>query len=175
MSLNDKNYLILISLTAILLIVSVIYLAGTTDVFAHRSNTDSEEIHIPTFETIPEQTVDCELCHIQPEELTKHINGGNYCAECHETEIHGIHISNTTTDVPCAACHGDTNNPTIPEKLPEQPTICDSCHAYPDGSQPSYGNLIVIHITRGYTCNLCHIQDIQTLHKSASLNKTTTR
>jgi hypothetical protein len=84
--MNDKNYLILISLTAILLTVSVIYLAGTTDVFVHRSNMDSEEIHIPTFETIPEQTVDCELCHIQPEELTKHINGGNYCAACHETE-----------------------------------------------------------------------------------------
>lgn len=169
MAMNDKNYVMIIAVTGILLTVCLIYLAGSTDTFTPR-NTTREEFVIPEFESIPEQTVDCKLCHIQPKYLPKHIEGGNYCGECHESDIHGLHLDALTDTFTCDTCHG--SNQTIPQKLPEHSVICDTCHDYPDPSQPSYGNLITIHMTRGYACNICHIQDLQNLHKAAYVNRT---
>lgn len=160
--MNDKNYVITMALVGMVLIASLIYLAETTDAFTSQNNTVREEIRIPEFEAIPEQTIDCTLCHKQPEKLTKHIMGGNYCAACHGTELHDLH-KKETTPLTCITCHG--SNATVPKRLPEHPTICDTCHGYPDPLSPSYGNLITIHITRGYTCDICHIQDLQSLHK----------
>ena len=172
MAMNEKNYVMIMAVAGILLIVYLIYLAGSTGVFSPK-NTTIEEFVIPEFESIPEQTVDCKLCHIQPESLPKHVKGGNYCKECHESDVHGLHLDVLTDTFTCDTCHG--SNQTIPQKLPEHTVICDTCHNYPDPSQPSYGNLIIIHITKGHTCNLCHIQDLQNLHKAASSNKTQTQ
>lgn len=116
----DRNYLITMALMGFFLTVSLFYLAATTDAFSSRNNTAREDFLLPVFEAIPEQTVNCVICHMRPENLTGHINGGNYCA---------------------------------------------SCHGYPDPMAPSFGNLITIHTTRGKTCDICHIQDIQSLHK----------
>lgn len=162
--MNDKSYLILMALTGIFLAASIVYLAGTTDVFKLQNMTAKEEIHIPIFEEIPGQKIDCKLCHIQPENLTKHIKGGDYCGACHGTELHSLHIKDTTANLTCTTCHGSSHQ-TIPEKLPDHSSICDTCHGYPDPLQPSFGNMITIHVTRGYTCDVCHVQDIQSLHK----------
>ncbi len=160
--MDERSYLITMLLAGIFLTGSLIYLAETTDAFKSQNNTVREEIQIPIFEAIPEQTIDCRLCHIHPENLTRHINGGNYCAACHGTLLHSLHIKDTTSSLTCNTCHG--SNQAIPEKLPGHPVICDACHGYPDPLQPSYGNIITIHITRGFTCDVCHVQDIQSLH-----------
>ncbi len=160
--MDDRGYFITMLLAGILLTASLVYLAETTDAFKSQKNTVREEIQIPIFEAIPEQTIDCKICHIQLENLTKHMNGGNYCAACHGTEIHSLHITDTNSNITCNTCHG--SNQEIPEKLPGHTVICDTCHGYPDPLRPSYGNIITIHITRGYTCDICHIQDIQSLH-----------
>ncbi len=161
--MNDKNYLITMTLTGIVLTAILIYLAETTDAFTSQNNTAREEVQIPRFEAIPEQTIDCTLCHRQPENLTKHIMGGNYCGECHGTELHDLHLKDATSNLTCYTCHG--SRATVPERLPEHPAICDTCHACPDPISPSYGNLITIHITRGYACDICHVQDLESLHK----------
>jgi hypothetical protein len=170
MSMKDKHYLIIAALIGIVLIISLIYLAQTTDIFRPEKETIHEELVIPTFEAIPEQTVNCNLCHIQPETLTKHVNGGIYCTKCHESDIHNIHLRDNTNNTICNACHD--SNQTIPKPLPDHTVICDTCHDYPDPSQPSYGNIITIHMTRGYSCTICHIQSLQNLHKMDSLNRT---
>ncbi len=141
------------------LTISLFHLAATTDAFSSRNNTAKEAIIMPVFEAIPEQTIDCGICHRQPENLTEHINGGKYCAACHGTDLHELHKK----EVECSYCHGSSI--TIPERLDGHPVICDNCHGYPDPMVPSYGNLITIHTTRGQSCDICHVQDIQSLHK----------
>ncbi len=162
--MNEKNYLITMALSGILLILSLIHLAGTTDAFASRDNTVAEQIQIPEFEAIPEQTMDCTLCHEQPENLTEHITGGKFCMSCHGTQLHELHKKDT--ELTCKTCHGRSASVGIPQKLPGSEIICDTCHGFPDPLTPSYGNLITIHVTRGYTCDICHIQDLQSLHKT---------
>ncbi len=153
------------ALSGILLILSLIHLAGTTDAFASRDIAVVENIQVPEFEAIPEQTIDCTLCHKQPENLTKHMNGGNFCPACHGTELHELHKKSTKPELTCKACHGNSTAIEIPQKLPGSDTICNTCHGFPDPLTPSYGNLITIHIARGHTCDVCHIQDLQSLHK----------
>jgi len=160
--MTDRTYLMIIALAGILLIIGVVFLAVTTDVFAPQSETDVEEIIIPEFKPIPEQSMDCEICHTHPEKEKKHIEGGIYCEPCHGTDLHYLHIKETTANISCVLCH--SLEPIIPEKLPEHDKVCDTCHSYPDPIQPSYGNIITIHMTRGYSCTICHIQDIQSIH-----------
>ena len=164
--MSDKNYLSMIVFVGILLIFSVVYLSETTDIFTAKADDIEQEIIIPEFEAIPEQTINCNACHVTPENRAKHINGSNYCEACHGADIHELHIlrlTDTSGDFTCSICH--TDDPIIPQKLPDSLSICDSCHGYPNPSDPSYGNIITIHMTRGYTCDICHIQDIQTIHK----------
>ncbi len=146
-------------LMGVFLTISLFYLAVTTDAFSPRNNTDGEKLTLPVFEAIPEQTIDCGICHRQPDNLTEHINGGKYCAACHGTDLHELHKKK----VECSNCHGSSI--TIPERLDEHLSICDTCHGYPDPMAPSFGNLITIHTSRDRTCDICHIQDIQSLHK----------
>ena len=160
--MKDKSYIIIIVITGILLTSGIVFMAFTTDIFSPRNETDTEEIIIPEFEPIPEQTIDCEICHIYPEKEKKHIEGGIYCEPCHGAELHDLHIQENTANISCIICHG--LEPVIPEKLPGHDKICDTCHGHPDAIQPSYGNIITIHTTRGYSCTICHIQDIQTIH-----------
>jgi len=112
MSMKDNRYLIIAAVVGIVLIISLVYLAQTTGIFTPEKETAHEELVIPTFEAIPEQTVNCNLCHIQPEILTKHVNGGIYCTKCHESDIHNIHLRDNTNNSICNACHG--SNQTIP-------------------------------------------------------------
>lgn len=155
----DRNYLITMALMGFFLTVSLFYLAATTDAFSMRNNTAREEFLLPLFEAIPEQTVDCGICHMRPENLTGHINGGNYCSACHGTDLHELHKKR----LECSRCHG--SSAAIPGKLEGHTAICDTCHGYPDPMAPSFGNLMTIHTARGRTCDICHIQDIQSLHK----------
>ncbi len=159
--MNDRNYLRIMVVTGLFLIVSMAYIAQTTDVFTPMNKSTSQEIKIPEFEAIPEQTIDCKLCHKKPETLVKHTLGGYYCSACHGTDLHELH--NTENGPDCKACHGDEGK--IPKKLPGHTIICDSCHGYPDALSPSSGNLITIHGARGYPCDICHIQDIESMHK----------
>jgi len=150
--------------TGLFLIVSIVYIAQTTDAFTPLNESTIPEIKIPEFEAIPEQAIDCRVCHKNPETLFKHTNGGNYCPACHGTQLHDLHIIENGPD--CKTCHGD--NGKIPAILPGHTIICDSCHGYPDALSPSSGNLITIHVARGQTCDICHIQDIASLHKVGS-------
>ncbi len=165
--MNEKNYLITMALSGMFLILSLIHLAGTTDAFASRNDTVVEKLQLPGFEAIPEQTMDCTLCHKQPENLTKHIIGGRFCTSCHGTQLHELHKSANLT---CKTCHGSSTSVEIPQKLPESEIICDTCHGFPDPLTPSFGNLITIHATRGHACDICHIQDVQSLHKIKSIS-----
>lgn len=171
--MKDQRYLIITAVLGIVLLISLVYLAWTSDFFKAQEETLPDELIIPKFESIPEQTIDCKLCHVQPETLIKHINGGEYCLKCHESDIHNIHLKDSAGDSICNACHG--SNQTIPKPLPDHLVICDTCHDYPDPSAPSYGNIITIHMTRGYSCTICHIQDIANLHKIDSLNRSMNR
>ncbi len=166
--MNDKNYIITMALSGMLLIVSLVHLAGTTDAFIPKNNTVQEKIQIPEFEAIPEQTIECTLCHKQPENIIKHINGGNYCASCHGIELHDLHKKSSKPDLTCKTCHRNSTAVEIPEKLQDHETICDTCHGYPDPLSPSFGNLITIHVTKGHTCDICHVQDIGSLHKQGN-------
>lgn len=146
------------------LMVCMVYIAQTTDAFTPVNKSTIQEIEIPEFEAIPEQMIDCRICHKNPETLFKHTHGGNYCSACHGMDLHDLHKKENGPD--CKTCHGDDRK--IPEKLPGHTMVCDSCHGYPDALSPSSGNLITIHASRGHPCDTCHIQDIESLHKVES-------
>ncbi|PWB52529.1 MAG: hypothetical protein C3F06_08220 [Candidatus Methanoperedenaceae archaeon] len=162
--MDDRNYFLAMLATWALLIVSIVYIAQTTDAFTPLNKSASQEVKIPEFEVIPEQAIDCRICHKNPETLFKHINGGNYCSACHGLQVHDLHNKENGPD--CMTCHID--NGKIPGKLPGHTIVCDSCHGYPDALSPSFGNLITIHVARGHPCDTCHIQDIASLHKVES-------
>jgi hypothetical protein len=102
----------------------------------------------------------CEECHMsgkvtapQAYMIKDHIEGGDYCLECH-TISHETHP--VGGNITCQDCHSNAN-PTIP--TPGGGTsLCGNCHAYPDAHVPSKGNLVVIHMPRGVTCVSCHLE-----------------
>lgn len=159
--MDDRDYLLIMAATLLLFIGSMVYIAQTTDAFTPLNKSTIQEIKIPEFEAIPEQTLDCGLCHKEPETLIKHKLGGNYCSQCHGMDLHALHTVENGPE--CETCHG--NEEKIPQKLPGHTVVCDSCHGYPDALSPSSGNLITIHIARGQTCDICHIQDIGSMHQ----------
>ncbi len=119
------------------------------------------------------ETIKCELCHTNPENINQHVNGGKLCINCHGSQIHNIHIGTGTVNLDCNTCHG------MPPKIPvvEKGTgpghyiVCENCHAPPPNSlNSSLGNLIVIHLSRGKYCTNCHGTDIGLIHEAA-LNK----
>jgi hypothetical protein len=125
---------------------------------------------IPTTESIK-----CEICHTNPQNLTPHVNGGKYCINCHGSQVHNIHTGAGTVNLDCQTCHG------FPPKIPtvqkgEGPghyIVCENCHAAPPNNlMPSYGNLVVIHLSRGKYCTNCHGNDIGTIHATAIANLT---
>ena len=161
--MDDRNYFLTMLVAGFLLIVSIVYIAETTDAFTPMNKSTSQEIKIPEFEAIPEQAIDCLICHKNPETLFKHTSGGNYCSACHGMELHDLHKKENGPD--CNTCHVDEKKP---GRLPGHTIVCDSCHGYPDALSPSFGNLITIHVARGHPCDTCHIQDIASLHKVES-------
>ncbi len=116
------------------------------------------------------ETIKCEICHTDPQDLTPHVNGGKLCINCHGSQVHNIHIGPGTVGLSCETCHG------FPPKIPkvekgEGPghySVCEKCHAAPpDSLKPSYGNLIVVHLSRGKYCTNCHGTDIAGIHAKA--------
>jgi len=114
-----------------------------------------------------EQVVRCEACHTKAVNYAAHVTGGQRCANCHGSDPHKIHVGPGTINLQCSTCHGAPPNVKVPKPIEEGRTVCENCHAYPDPTKPSYGNLVNIHIPRGKYCTVCHGLDIASLHKAA--------
>lgn len=131
----------------------------------------------PTPTLTPTATIKCELCHVNPQEFRPHVNGGRYCMNCHGSQVHNIHIGPGTVGLQCETCHGFP--PQIPQVLkkgeggPGSYSVCERCHAPPpESTKPSYGNIIVVHLSRGKYCTNCHGTDIGAIHAAKLANMT---
>ncbi|AIY90402.1 hypothetical protein [Geoglobus acetivorans] len=111
--------------------------------------------------------VECTVCHTKSTDYKPHVNGGQYCANCHGSNPHTIHVGPGTINLECSVCHGPPDNIQIPKPIEEGRTVCENCHAYPDATKPSYGNLVNIHLPRGKYCTVCHGTDVSGLHTAA--------
>jgi hypothetical protein len=121
------------------------------------------------------ETIKCELCHKNAENLTPHVNGGKYCITCHGSQVHSIHTGEGTVNLECNTCHGSPPKIPVVEKGegPGHYIVCENCHAAPpDNLKPSNGNLIVIHLSRSKYCTNCHGTDIGEIHSSVLGNAT---
>jgi len=120
------------------------------------------------------ETIKCELCHKDAQDLTPHLNGGKLCVTCHGSQVHNIHIGTGTVGLECNTCHGSP--PKIPtvDKSADGPghfSVCENCHAPPpDSLKPSMGNLITVHLSRAKYCTNCHGTDIGVIHASSLAN-----
>jgi hypothetical protein len=120
------------------------------------------------------ETIKCELCHKDAQNLAPHVNGGKLCMTCHGSQVHNIHIGPGTVGLQCDTCHG------FPPKIPSidkngtgpgHYSVCENCHAAPpDSLKPSYGNLIVVHLSRSKYCTNCHGTDIAVIHAAKLAN-----
>jgi hypothetical protein len=117
--------------------------------------------------------IKCELCHTNAQNLSPHVNGGKLCINCHGSQVHNIHIGAGTVNLDCNTCHGSPPKiPTIEKgEGPGHYSVCEKCHAAPPNNlEPSNGNLIVIHLSRGKYCTNCHGTDIGSIHAAALSN-----
>ncbi len=123
----------------------------------------------------PPDVIKCELCHTNAQDLSPHVNGGKLCINCHGSQVHNIHIGAGTVNLDCNTCHGSPPKiPTIEKgEGPGHYSVCEKCHAAPPNNlEPSNGNLIVIHLSRGKYCTNCHGTDIGAIHAAALGNAT---
>src|SRR5659263_73666 len=109
------------------------------------------------------ESLECEFCHKDPQNITSHVNGGNFCLYCHGGKVHDYHIETESVKMDCTTCHGFP--PIIPRaKQTDEPgssIVCNNCHAPPpDSFKSSKGNLIVIHQSRETYCIDCHGNEI---------------
>jgi len=111
--------------------------------------------------------IECTLCHTKAPQYKPHVNGGQYCEKCHGSNPHKIHIGPGTINLDCTVCHGPPDSIHIPKPIEEGRVVCENCHAYPDATKPSYGNLINIHLPRGKYCTTCHGTNVAGIHKTA--------
>ncbi|MCX9026244.1 MAG: hypothetical protein OIN85_09145 [Candidatus Methanoperedens sp.] len=121
------------------------------------------------------ETIKCELCHTNPQNLPPHVNGGKLCINCHGSQVHNIHIGPGTVGLQCDTCHGfPPKIPTVQKGTgPGSYSVCEQCHAAPpDSLKPSNGNLIVVHLSRGKYCTNCHGTDVGVIHMAAITNAT---
>ncbi len=112
--------------------------------------------------------VECTVCHSKANDYVPHLQGGQLCGNCHGWDPHKIHVGPGTINIDCQVCHGTPDKISIPQPIEEGRTVCENCHAYPDPTKPSYGNLVNIHLPRGKYCTVCHGTDIGGLHQSAN-------
>lgn len=120
-------------------------------------------------------TIKCDLCHTESEKLSLHINGGKLCVNCHGTQVHPIHIGEGTVDLSCDSCHGAPPKTPVLAKGegPGHYSVCEQCHAPPpDSLKPSNGNLVIIHMSRGKDCTICHGTDVAKIHATVLGNNT---
>jgi|GEM_PF-6589938 len=158
----------------IILIISV--LAGIFGALAYPQHIIPQETQIGVESQSIEKNdaLKCEFCHKDPQNFTSHVNGGNFCLNCHGGKVHDYHKGTDTEKIDCITCHGFP--PVIPQaKQEEEPgniIICNKCHAPPpDPFNSSNGNLIVIHQSRGTYCINCHGTEIGKDHKEILENQ----
>ena len=122
------------------------------------------------------ETIKCELCHTDPQNLPPHVNGGKLCVTCHGSQVHNIHTGPGTVGLDCSTCHGSPPKIPVVDKSADGPghySVCENCHAPPpDSLKPSMGNLITIHLSRSKYCTNCHGTDIGVIHAAALANAT---
>ena len=202
--MNDKNSKVPIYiaiLVAIILIAAGAYfvLGGTSKMTPEKNDDSKETTPVQTvkettaetketpLKTVGEtpapvtaapkvETIKCELCHKDAQDLKPHLNGGKLCVTCHGSQVHNIHIGPSTINLQCDTCHGFP--PKIPsvDKSGEGPghySVCENCHAAPpDNLKPSFGNLITVHLSRAKYCTNCHGTDIGDIHSAKLANET---
>ncbi len=119
-------------------------------------------------------TIKCDLCHTESEKLSLHINGGKLCFNCHGNQVHPLHIGPGTVDLTCDICHGTPpTTPVVAEgEGPGHYSVCEQCHGWPDSLKPSNGNLVIIHMSRGRYCAICHSTDLAKIHARVLANAT---
>ena len=122
------------------------------------------------------ETIKCELCHTNPQDIKPHINGGKLCVTCHGSQVHNIHIGPGTVGLECNTCHGSPPKIPVVDKSADGPghySVCENCHgAPPDSLKPSFGNLITVHLSRSKYCTNCHGTDIGVIHAAKLANAT---
>ncbi|HEY6585652.1 MAG TPA: hypothetical protein VIY97_00640 [Candidatus Methanoperedens sp.] len=122
------------------------------------------------------ETIKCELCHTEPQNLAPHVNGGKLCVTCHGSQVHNIHIGPGTVGLDCNTCHGSPPKIPVVDKSADGPghySVCENCHAAPpDSLKPSFGNLITVHLSRSKYCTNCHGTDIGVIHAAKLANAT---
>lgn len=94
-----------------------------------------------------------------------------------QSQVHSAHIGAGTTSLNCDACHGFPANAVQVRNgtKPGEYIVCENCHAAPpDSFKPSYGNLIVIHLSRGLYCTNCHGSDFTAVHSSVKVGANAT-
>lgn len=120
------------------------------------------------------ETIKCELCHKNANELKPHVNGGKLCVTCHGSQVHNIHIGPGTVGLECNTCHGSPPKIPVVDKSADGPghySVCENCHgAPPDSLKPSLGNLITVHLSRGKYCTNCHGTDAAVIHDKVLAN-----
>jgi len=126
--------------------------------------TEPEPITTPVPTAVESKDIPCLACHTGLEDLDAHKHGGDICNRCHglNKDVHEIHRGPTTT---CTLCHSEL--PEIPEPIDEH-AVCESCHNSPNSLEPSNGNLVNIHMSRGLICTDCHLGDIADVHSGTS-------
>jgi len=108
----------------------------------------------------------CENCHLNPkrqyvpqaDKIQGHVNGSAYCIFCHakgEDVVKAIGDLHHARFKDCIRCH-----PTFSLK----DVRCGKCHGYPDPFEESAGNLLKIHLSRGFGCKDCHGHDFIRIH-----------
>ncbi|MFZ3382646.1 MAG: hypothetical protein WA144_01850 [Candidatus Methanoperedens sp.] len=122
------------------------------------------------------ETIKCELCHTNPQDIKPHVNGGKLCVTCHGSQVHNIHIGPGTVGLECNTCHGSPPKIPVVDKSADGPghySVCENCHgAPPDSLKPSFGNLITVHLSRSKYCTNCHGTDIGVIHAAKLANAT---
>ena len=122
------------------------------------------------------ETIKCELCHKDAQDLKPHVNGGKLCMTCHGSQVHNIHIGPGTVGLECNTCHGSPPKIPVVDKSADGPghySVCENCHAAPpDSLKPSFGNLITVHLSRSKYCTNCHGTDIGVIHAAKLANAT---
>lgn len=153
--------------------------ASVTETTSAAKETDTKtigETPSPVTAAPKVETIKCELCHKDSQDLIPHVNGGKLCVTCHGSQVHNIHIGQGTVGLECSTCHGSPPKTPVVDKTGEGPghfSVCENCHgAPPDSLKPSLGNLITVHLSRAKYCTNCHGTDIGVIHSAKLTNAT---
>lgn len=201
MSNKDSKAPIYIAILIALILVAAggyYILGGTSKITPQKNNTGKEVTPITTSKETPAaskettatgtvsetpvvvtaqpkvETIKCELCHKDAQDLKPHVNGGKLCVTCHGSQVHNIHIGTGTVGLECNTCHGSPPKIPVVDKSADGPghfSVCENCHAPPPESlKPSLGNLVTVHLSRAKYCTNCHGTDIGVIHSSKLAN-----